>query len=989
MNKISKIFISVTAAMCFVLPLAACDHAETLESPTDFDMDDNYNLSWSRVDNARSYRLNITNVATGESNETTTRRENIALAYLETGDYDIRVRAIGDGERFYDSEWSSVVSLDRAYESGCRYQLINSGSEYEVTSVSATAMTELVMEDTYRGKPVTSIGKGAFRGARKLETLVLGKNVTTIGPGAFYSCSALKNITIPDTVTDIQEEAFRACSSLESFTVPAGVTELKNSTFAYCRGLKEIDFNNVTVIGDSVFDNCEGFSEFTIPDGVTSIGKNAFLSATELTEVTIGADVSVIGSGAFDKCSSLETVNFSESGNLKKISSKAFRNTALASVALPVGLESLSEQAFEGCKNLDSVSIPDSVTMVGTYAFHNTKIYNDAVASGEKIYYADKWVAGFIRDNSGDQPHFDLSNKDDPDAYITTYVFREDTVGIADRSFAGSNVEAVTLSENIKYVGASAFNVCPELYRFDASYSNIEVLDVGAFAYSENLNSVYLMPADRTKDPTLQVIGAYAFRGCKGLNFNSGATSNRFIPESVVQIGSYAFYESGIYENADEYGVVYADDWVVGCTGQYTLESFKVEVDGEEKVVYKWVAPEETHANIVFKQNENGETAVKGISDYAFYNCKAIVSFENAAGIRSVGRGAFYGCSSLSGYAMSTSNLRQIDDYAFYGCESLQISGLPRRLASIGKSAFYGCTMLDSIAMPDTLTSVGDFAFYGCKGLNKVTFGNGLTEIGEYAFYGCTELTELTIPANIKTIGDSAFRDCTGLETVVLEEGVESIGANAFRSDMALNAIELPASVKTVGDYAFMDCSGVTEVDLGRVEHIGAYAFAELSGVRNLYVPDSVKTIGRGAFYFLGSVADEDGKIHASAQSVVIGGNIDRIEAHAFYGCNAATFYVEDTNREADWGTGWNSSRRPTVWGVALSEDKRYVVSFTVGEGSFEYYDALNAPDGPYREGYTFAGWSLTENGTEIAYTAQNVTEAPLGTTLYAVYIQK
>ena len=65
MNKISKIFISVSAAMCFVLPLAACDHAETLESPTDFDMDDNYNLSWSRVDNEISYRLNITNVGTG------------------------------------------------------------------------------------------------------------------------------------------------------------------------------------------------------------------------------------------------------------------------------------------------------------------------------------------------------------------------------------------------------------------------------------------------------------------------------------------------------------------------------------------------------------------------------------------------------------------------------------------------------------------------------------------------------------------------------------------------------------------------------------------------------------------------------------------------------------------------------------------------------------------------------------------------------------
>lgn len=978
MKKITKFMVTLSAAACFVLPFASCDRGELLESPTGFNLDDNYNLTWSRVENARSYLLSIRNVDTGDLKEATSRRESLALSYLETGDYDIQIRAVGDGSNFYDSEWSAVISLNRAYESGCRYQLINNGSEYEVSSVSTKGITELVMEDTYRGRPVTSIGDSAFRGARNLETLVIGKYVTSIGTGAFYSCSALKDITIPDTVTSIGPEAFRACAALESFPVPDGVTELSNSTFAYCRGLKTIDLNNVTVIGESAFDNCSALESFTLSDVVVSIGKSAFSMAKALKEVTFGSGLTSIGTSAFSNCKALETVNYSESGNLKRISDYAFVSTALTSADLPAGLESVGSNVFNNCASLSEATIPESVTVVGSNAFYGTKIYTDAVAAGEKLIYVDDWLVGFVRDQSEEPPHFDLTyESDSTEHFIDVYRIRDNTIGIADRTFAATAVEDVTLAPGIKYVGASAFNVCSSLYRFDASKSNIEILDMGAFAYSENLRNVYLMPSDRNKTPTLTTIGDYAFHSCKALNFNTSATDSRFIPETVVRIGAYAFYDSGIYEKADAYGVVYADDWIVGCTGEYKFTS-----DG------KIVPPKEEHANIVLKQGENGANVVRGISDYAFYNCMGIESFENASGIRLVGRGAFYNCTRLAGFAMT--GLQTIDDYAFYNCRSIVVDRLPTRLRSIGRSAFYGCTMLDTVNMPSSLESVGDYAYYGCVNLKNISFGSRLTEIGDYAFYGCTALTSVTVPANIKKIGDSAFSGCTALEELVLEEGVEEIGAYAFRSNESLREVNLPDSVKTVGNNAFLQCVGVEKIDLGRVEHIGDYAFAEISGVTYLVVPDSVKTIGRGAFYYLGADASKaDGEQLKSVGSVVIAGNIGKIEAHAFYGCNFATFFVEDANREADWGVGWNSSRRPVVWGATLSEDKSYVLSLTVGENTFEYFDAINAPVAPYREGYTFAGWSLAENGTEIAYTAQNVADAPVGTKLYAVYMQE
>ena len=53
----------------------------------------------------------------------------------------------------------------------------------------------------YKGKsiPVVAIEKDAFKGMKKLQTVVIGKNVKKIGRNAFRSCPKLKSITIRTT----------------------------------------------------------------------------------------------------------------------------------------------------------------------------------------------------------------------------------------------------------------------------------------------------------------------------------------------------------------------------------------------------------------------------------------------------------------------------------------------------------------------------------------------------------------------------------------------------------------------------------------------------------------------------------------------------------------------------------------------------------------------------------------------------------------------
>lgn len=960
MKKTVKAVISVSAAACFLLPLVGCDKAIMLESPTEFNLDENYNLTWSPVENARSYIVDIKNVNTGESSEATSRRENVALSYLDMGDYDIRVRAVGDGSRFQSSDWSTVISFDRAYESGCRFQLINSGSEYELVSVS-TSTSEIILEDSYRGKPVTSIGKTSFRGMKGIDTVKLGKCVTHISDGAFYNCTSLKSISIPDTVTSIGAAAFQGCASIQSFRVPAGVTMLADSLFAYCKELKEVDFNNVTEIGSAVFNSCPAIEVFEIPDGVEKIGSRAFAAAPNLKEITFGGGLASIGASAFADCENLDTVHFSESGNLKSIGMTCFKNCGFTSIDLPDGLESIGSEAFRNASKLESATIPESVTIVGSHAFYGSKLYNDAKDAGDRLIYADNWLVDAIYKQDDQFINVLDSN---PENLEKTQIFREDTIGIADRTFAGYGIGEVKLSKNIKYVGASSFNGCPELYLFDASESALEIVDIGAFAFSPKLQFVFF---DTKKTSKLKDIANYAFYNCEELMYSGSATSSRFIPESVEHIGAYAFYGTKLYEK-DIDTVIYADDWIVGCTGEYIPIGdwmYDIPADAKETITL-----------------DN----VRGIADYAFYNCKSLRTVENSAQVVHLGRGAFYGCNRLTSFVMNT-NLKVIDDYAFYGCSNLMLSRLPTTLQTIGRAAFYGCEQLEKIDMPSRLTSVGDFAFYGCKNMTGVSLGSGIGEIGEYTFYGCNRLESVTIPANVKKIGKSAFSGCTSLAELTIEEGVEEIGDFAFRSNNSLTSIELPDSVKKVGDCSFLQCESVERIDLGSVEEIGDFAFAENFNVKSLVVPESVKTIGQAAFYYLGVNANND-SMPANGCSVIISGSPEKIEAHAFYGCNFTTIYANDENRDADWGTGWNSSRRPTIWGVTLSEDKSYVVSITINENTFENYDVLNAPAAPQREGYEFAGWSLIAGSSEVAYTILDVVTAPVGTTLYAVYIQ-
>ena len=199
-------------------------------------------LSWDPVKETRGYKILVNN------EEYVSKKPSYPLDPLVPGEYKIVVQAISDNEELEDSEWSKPFVYTREVESGLSYSLINNNTEYEVRGLGS-ASGDVVIDDYYRGKPVTKIGDMAFANKSKdIKTITLGKNIRTIGARAFYNCALMESVTFGDAVTEIGAYAFQNCRTLKNITLPSKLTSISNYLFAYCRSLETVEIDRKSVV---------------------------------------------------------------------------------------------------------------------------------------------------------------------------------------------------------------------------------------------------------------------------------------------------------------------------------------------------------------------------------------------------------------------------------------------------------------------------------------------------------------------------------------------------------------------------------------------------------------------------------------------------------------------------------------------------------------------------------------------------------------------
>lgn len=194
-----------------------------------------------------------------------------------------------------------------------------------------------------------------------------------------------------------------------SITIPATINgyNVTISSDFYTGSAKYLTISEgIKGVGASVFQN-KGFISVTLPSTLKTISMNAFYGCTSLQTINLSdTSITTIASFAFYGCTSLTTVSFPDT--LTSIGTAAFKNcTSLTSMTTNQAtskLKTIYPSAFYGCTNLSSAIIPDSTKSIDDKAFAEcVSLTNVTITPGERyikdsVFYNTPYFSAAYRD---------------------------------------------------------------------------------------------------------------------------------------------------------------------------------------------------------------------------------------------------------------------------------------------------------------------------------------------------------------------------------------------------------------------------------------------------------------------------------------------------------------------------------------------------------------------------------------------------------------
>lgn len=357
------------------------------------------------------------------------------------------------------------VSAEDVEIDGIYYNLISKGNIAEVTGCNHRSGDVVIPEAvTYNdvAYSVTTIRKNAFTGC-SLNSIEIPSSITKICQEAFYNGGAssvkikdlaawcninfesyfktnplstashlflndeeIHDLVIPNGVNTITDHAFYYFSGLTSVKIPSSVTSIGYECFAYCLGIKTVE------IGDS-----------TSQDANTVLGGRIFYMCNNIESVILGNNIVEIGRDAFDGCKAIRSIVIPNS--VKTMGSHVFVGCeSLESVQLSENLKSIEWASFSSCYSLKSIIIPDGVEFLGETAFGYCKNLTEV-----KLPNNLKKIDWCVFQNCTS-----LTSIDIPDNTHTIYRL----------AFQGcTNLKTVTLGKSMKNINGGAFAECPAL----------------------------------------------------------------------------------------------------------------------------------------------------------------------------------------------------------------------------------------------------------------------------------------------------------------------------------------------------------------------------------------------------------------------------------------------------------------------------------------------------------------------------------------------
>ena len=397
--------------------------------------------------------------------------------------------------------------------------------------------------------------------------------VTTIASNAFSGYSNLTSVTIPDSITSVENKAFEGCNSLTSvtfkdtnnwfYTTNSNYTDkmqidvadtAQNATYlkdTYCNyyWYKYLE-TTITVTADNVTDgisklskggnhtvkvtgeitadtissiktalnnnNCAKVNlDLSDTTGLTFIGENAFSWCKNLTSVVIPDSVTSVDYNAFLICNNIE--NLVTGNGLTSLDNLPI-TSALKSITIGNGINSINERTFNSCNNLTIFNVDENN--------QNYSVSED----GKILFNKDKTTLITCSSAANDVTIPDSVTTVNSGAFVNcknveTLVIGNGLTSLDNLPIA-SSLKSITIGNNIKSIGYNTFKDCNKLASVTIG-NRVTSIDDNAFRDCSSLTSV-------TIPDSVTEIGNYAFSGC-------GNLASVTIGSNVTSIGSWAF----------------------------------------------------------------------------------------------------------------------------------------------------------------------------------------------------------------------------------------------------------------------------------------------------------------------------------------------------------------------------------------------------------------------------------------------------------------
>ena len=502
-----------------------------------------------------------------------------------------------------------------------------------------------------------------------------------------------------------------------------------------------------------------------INEGVTSIGNFAFEGMTLLRTVSIPQSLEILEARAFNSCSNLTRIDFSNT-SITFIDKHTFQKCSmLEEILLPTNLQEIEEGALELCTSLSEIKFPQSLKKIGVWAFADCR-------GLESIDLAKTSVTD-----------------------IPQYAFKSCTA-----------LKELDFPQSLEYIDASAFNACYAIESVDLSKTSMTIISNDAFAYCYNLSNI-IFPQSLVR------IDTHAFNNCHSL-------TEIILPETTKYIGGYAFYGCGNLKDVNLQKIETIGESAFSSTGlsmvnlSSAISVGKSAFTNDILFTIDNAAPAQIDVdafseNSLFIVPSSAETDYKNAevwSNYALRIVSKDVAIQNIE-VSAYNQGSAIldaiGGESKQQYVIDLKVTGTINGYDIVVLRDkmVELRFLDLSAAKIIANSFghYKDGDVEYCTEDDVLSP---YSFKGKYRLQTIKLPTGIKSIEHNAFSECYRLSDIIIPDKVTSIGASAFNYCTGLQSVRLPNGLELIGAQAF-SSTGIKEISFPTTLKTIGWGAF------------------------------------------------------------------------------------------------------------------------------------------------------------------------------------------